>query len=85
MFPPSPSPSSLAGLLSFPRALRCLLPIPRPGLSSLPGCPSQGAEVVLLSFPYSCCGLCTRRMPSPKVSLSSAAVPSELRRDVAGL
>lgn len=30
-----------------------------------------------MSFPRSCCGLCTRRMPSPKVSLSSAAVPSE--------
>lgn len=37
---------------------------------------------MILVFFCSCCGLCTRRMPSPKVGLSSAAVPTEPQRVV---
>lgn len=37
VIPPGPPLSSLAGLLFCPRALRCSPPVPRPGLSSLPG------------------------------------------------
>lgn len=73
--PSKPSVSLIAGLLFFPCALRCSLPIPRLVVPPFPE-----SEVVLLSFPCSCCGLCTRRMPSLKVSLCSAAVPSQTQR-----
>lgn len=77
-----PPLSLVAGLLFslVPRGVPC----PSQGWGEQPAglsCPAPGAEVVLLPLPCSCCGLCTRRMPSPKVSWSSAAVPSEPLRD----